>query len=87
MKCALILGITGLILGLLLGAADRILGSKDSEDENVVDIMSKLPGFNCGACGYAGCKELAKAVAKGDDNISKCKVIKHSTEKKYPIKT
>jgi electron transport complex protein RnfB len=31
-----------------------------------------LPGVNCGACGYAGCSDYAKAIATGDTGIEKC---------------
>ena len=75
----IILGICGLGAGILLTIASKVFYVE--VDERVEKIGEALPQANCGACGYAGCKELAKAVARGDDNISKCKVIKHSTEK------
>lgn len=36
-------------------------------------VLEKLPGLNCGKCGFPGCKDLAGAVADGVEDISKCK--------------
>jgi molybdopterin-guanine dinucleotide biosynthesis protein MobB len=36
-------------------------------------ILQKLPGLNCGKCGFPGCKDLADAVVNGIENISTCK--------------
>ena len=43
-------------------------------DERVVAIREKLPGNNCGACGYAGCDALAAAIAKGEAPVNACPV-------------
>ena len=43
-------------------------------DERVVAIREKLPGNNCGACGYAGCDALAAAIAAGDAPVNACPV-------------
>ena len=39
-------------------------------DERVVAIREKLPGNNCGACGYAGCDALAAAISAGDAAVN-----------------
>ncbi|WP_069988446.1 RnfABCDGE type electron transport complex subunit B [Massilioclostridium coli] len=52
-----------LLAGLLLSIASVFLGVK--EDEKVEKIRDCLPGINCGACGYSGCDDYAKAVANG----------------------
>ena len=36
--------------------------------------MSALPGNNCGGCGYAGCANLAAAIAKGEAPVNACPV-------------
>ena len=43
-------------------------------DERVVAIREKLPGNNCGACGYAGCDALAAAISAGDAPVNACPV-------------
>jgi Na+-translocating ferredoxin:NAD+ oxidoreductase RNF subunit RnfB len=53
----------GLIAGVLLAVASRFFGI--AEDETVKKVRECLPGANCGACGYAGCDEYAKAIADG----------------------
>ena len=66
-----LLGI-GLLLGLGLAIAAKILYVK--EDERIEEVTKKLPNYNCGSCGYAGCKAMAEAIIAGKEtNIKKCK--------------
>lgn len=68
----------GLILGLGLVIAAKILHVK--EDERIEEVAKKLPNYNCGSCGYAGCKSLAEAIVTGkEDNLRKCKPGKEDT--------
>lgn len=69
---ALIVGGTGLILGLFLGLADKKF--KVEVDEKVERIRAELPGNNCGGCGYAGCDAVAQAIADGEAEVSACPV-------------
>lgn len=69
---AAIVGGTGLLLGLFLGAADKKF--KVEVDEKELQIRDELPGNNCGGCGYAGCDALAKAIASGEAQVSACPV-------------
>ncbi len=67
----LIFAAIGAIAGALL-----IVGSKFfavEVDEKVTKITEALPNANCGACGYAGCADYAKAVAAGTAPNNKCK--------------
>ena len=48
----LVVGITGLIIGVLLGFAGKAF--EVQVDEKEVKVRSLLPGSNCGGCGYAG---------------------------------
>ena len=43
-------------------------------DEREVAVREKLPGNNCGACGYAGCDALAAAISKGEAPVNACPV-------------
>ncbi len=60
----LVVGGIGLILGVLLAVASKFFAVP--VDEKVSKVRECLPGANCGACGYAGCDEYAKAVAEGE---------------------
>lgn len=73
----ILLGI-GLVLGLGLAIAAVILHVK--EDERIDEVAKRLPNYNCGSCGYAGCRSLAEAVIKGEEqNLRKCKPGKEDT--------
>ena len=63
-------------LGLLFGIGLVIFGHKFAvrEDKRVGEVEKKLPNYNCGACGYAGCHDMAKALVSGQEKqINKCK--------------
>lgn len=67
----ILLGI-GLIFGLGLAIAAKVLHVK--EDERIDEVAKRLPNYNCGSCGYAGCKALAEAIVTGkESNLRKCK--------------
>ena len=67
----ILLGI-GLLLGLGLAIAAKVLHVK--EDERIEEVAKRLPNYNCGSCGYAGCKGLAEAIVTGkEENLRKCK--------------
>ncbi|MDF2820074.1 MAG: electron transport complex, RnfABCDGE type, subunit [Clostridiales bacterium] len=68
----LLLGGIGLVLGLILGVAAKVFGIK--VDEKITIVRDLLPGANCGACGYAGCDQLAKAIAEGKAPANACPV-------------
>lgn len=60
----------GLIAAILLALASHFL----SVDENnkTKQVRECLPGINCGACGYTGCDEYAKAVAENGEKTNLC---------------
>ena len=60
---ASILGILGLIMGFGLAVAFKKLSGKT--DVKLEEIITSLPGTNCGACGFAGCLGYAKAITEG----------------------
>lgn len=62
----------GSLFGLGLAIAAVILHVK--EDERIEEVAKRLPNYNCGSCGYAGCKSLAEAIVTGkEQNLKKCK--------------
>jgi len=68
----LLVGITGLIIGLFLGIAS--IKFKVEVDEKEEAVLATLPGNNCGGCGYPGCSGLAAAIAKGEAPVNACPV-------------
>ena len=69
---AVIVGGTGLLLGLFLGLAGKKFAVEIDEKEQ--QVREQLPGNNCGGCGYAGCANLAAAIAKGEAPVNACPV-------------
>jgi Na+-translocating ferredoxin:NAD+ oxidoreductase RNF subunit RnfB len=55
----------GIIFSVVLATASRVLTA--AEDPRLGEIMDELPGANCGACGYAGCRAYAEAVVNGEE--------------------
>ncbi len=71
----LVLGITGIVLGLGLALAFKYLAVE--EDPRFEQLMEMLPGYNCGACGKPGCSGFATAIIEGEVNDLKlCKPCK-----------
>ena len=56
----------GAVCAAVLVVASKLFGVE--EDERVAKIRECLPGANCGACGYVGCDDYAKALSK-DKNV------------------
>lgn len=73
----------GAVLGLLLAVASKYLTVE--QDKRIDKVIEMLPGYNCGACGKAGCAAFAEALVTGEAKaVSGCKVIK--PDKKQVIK-
>ncbi len=69
---AVVVGVTGIVIGIFLGIAGKKL--EVPVDEKEVAVRAALPGNNCGGCGYAGCDGLAAAIAKGEAPVGQCPV-------------
>lgn len=69
---ALVIGVIGLLIALVLGVAANVFAVP--VDEKELAVRDVLPGNNCGGCGYAGCDALAKAIANGEAQVSACPV-------------
>jgi len=65
----------GLTFGLGLAIASKKLAVH--EDPWIESITDKLPGVNCGACGFAGCRAFAEALYKGEAELEKCVALNH----------
>jgi Na+-translocating ferredoxin:NAD+ oxidoreductase subunit B len=68
-----ILGGLGLTFGVLIAAANRRLYVW--EDPRIDGVTELLPGANCGACGYAGCRAFAEAAVHGTVEPANCPVM------------
>jgi Na+-translocating ferredoxin:NAD+ oxidoreductase subunit B len=68
-----ILGGVGLTFGALIAMAHRKLWVW--EDPRIDDVADLLPGANCGACGYAGCRAFAEATVSGTVEPAGCPVM------------
>ena len=68
-----------LACGVLLALAARYLSVP--ADPRVEHLAKLLPGVNCGACGYPGCAELAKALAAKKETAGVCPVCDAQTRR------
>ena len=66
----LIVGGLGLVAAVVLAVAAKVMAMP--ADELFDAVRAGLPGANCGACGYAGCDDYAKAVAHGGAKTNLC---------------
>lgn len=55
-------GGAGAVCGFALSLAARYFGRE--EDPRIREIAEALPGINCGACGFAGCADYARAIVE-----------------------
>ncbi|MCA1742668.1 MAG: RnfABCDGE type electron transport complex subunit B [Desulfonatronovibrio sp.] len=65
------MGLVGLFLSLILGVIARAFYVPI--DPRIAKINDALPGANCGACGLAGCSDLATAIVSGYADPKACK--------------
>jgi electron transport complex protein RnfB len=70
----LVLAVTGLLFGVLIAILSKVFYVE--EDTRVEQVHEMLPGYNCGACGFAGCNGLANAIINDGASVNSCKPIK-----------
>lgn len=68
-----IVGGVGLVFGTFIALAHRKL--KVWEDPRIDGANELLPGANCGACGFAGCRAFAEALIRGESAPAECTVM------------
>lgn len=73
----LIVTIIAFILSILLVLVNFYLNKVDQETK---DILAILPGYNCGACGFGGCTDMAFQIVKKNVDPKRCKFL---TEDQY----
>ncbi len=63
--------VMGAVFGIGLAIAAKYLHVK--KEEKLTELESSLPGYNCGACGMAGCSAYAEAIFNGTvTNLAMC---------------
>ncbi len=67
-----IMTLVAFILSLIIVIVDSKI-NKTSKSEIYLEL---LPGYNCGACGYGGCKGMSEAMLEDINNYKKCKPLK-----------
>ncbi len=70
LAAVLIISASGLIGAVILVAASVFM--RVEEDSRIEEIQGALPGANCGACGYAGCADYAKAIVENGAPVNLC---------------
>jgi electron transport complex protein RnfB len=73
----LVLSGLGILFGVGLAVAAKKLAVES--DPRIDEIESLLPGANCGACGFPGCRGLSEAIVLGKVPVSACPVTKDSS--------
>ena len=65
------ISLIGLILGILIGVANKYLEVK--AHPLVQAVYEELPHFNCGACGTPGCMANAEEIVNNNQLLTSCK--------------
>ncbi|MCR5250971.1 MAG: RnfABCDGE type electron transport complex subunit B [Lachnospiraceae bacterium] len=68
----IVIALLGLALGLFLGFSAKAFHVET--DPRIDRIIEKLPGNNCGGCGFPGCSGLAAAIVAGEAPVGGCPV-------------
>ena len=73
LTATLILGSVGLAFGGLIAIANRKFSVW--EDPRIGGTVERLPGTNCGACGFPGCQGFAEGLVAGKTEPTGCTVM------------
>jgi Na+-translocating ferredoxin:NAD+ oxidoreductase RNF subunit RnfB len=65
-------GVLGAVLGVVIGLVAKLFAVET--DERIEGVEERLPGANCGGCGYAGCADFAKGVVAEKATPDQCPV-------------
>ncbi len=71
---AIVLAGIGFILGVLISVVSKVFYVE--EDPSIEEVVQLLPKYNCGACGFPGCKEMAIALLSNKAKPELCKPMK-----------
>jgi RnfABCDGE-type electron transport complex B subunit len=77
------LGTLGLFWAIVILIANKFFAVE--ENPIIEQVISCLPGVNCGACGFAGCGALGEALVLKNEDVNHCTVV--NIENKEKIST
>lgn len=69
----LIVTVSAFIISIILVIFDHSMDSKEEQEKKFLEL---LPGYNCGVCGYGGCKGMSEAMCENVENYKKCRLLK-----------
>lgn len=69
----LIITLSAFILGTILVLTDIFINKKDIKQE---EFLKRLPGYNCGSCGYGSCSGMAEEMCKNIEAYKKCRPLR-----------
>lgn len=69
----LIITVTALILSIVLVFTDLYINKKDDRKE---EFLKRLPGYNCGACGFGSCVGMAENMYNDIECYKKCRPLR-----------
>lgn len=67
----LMFAVMGLVAGILLTVVSKLFEVKT--DPRTEEVNEALPQINCGACGYSGCSDYAKAIVEKGAPTNLCR--------------
>ncbi len=70
MEAVILMLVLGVGLGLIIGIAAKFFAVH--HDPRIEQTEELLPGANCGACGFAGCADFARALVMGETEPAAC---------------
>lgn len=79
----LTLTLLGIIFGVVLALASKKFCVK--QDPKIENILSRLPGANCGACGMAGCMGFTEGLIQGVCTLDRCPVTKKEVKQEIAV--
>lgn len=48
----------------------------NKQENKAEEYLKRLPGYNCGACGFGGCKGMSEAMLEDVNNYKKCRPLR-----------
>lgn len=62
------------ILAFVFGSTLIFLNARlNDSDKKKEEVLKRLPGYNCGACGFGSCMGMADAILKDKEVYLKCR--------------
>ncbi|MCX7857593.1 MAG: RnfABCDGE type electron transport complex subunit B [Deltaproteobacteria bacterium] len=68
-----VMGLLALLCGAILYTASRFFTVEGTE--TLSQLIERLPGANCGSCGFGGCAAYARALVEGKSTVGACRAM------------